>query len=402
MAAYDHRATLAECGDTLIAAARDKAPVSGFTHNFYRYPARFSPSLAGTAIEMLTAPGDLVFDPFLGGGTTLVEALSRGRKGLGADISSLAAFVSQVKTRVYDESELRAVRRWSDRAQSAIHLRGDAPAFAGYEEAGYLRHMDNKDCWRLRKAIAQAIASAKRLRTQRVEDFARCVVLRTAQWALDGRRSLPRVDEFRSTLALHAEEMIQGARDLRAASHLRGGHEQHIVCLHRSSKGVESEDRLKSAGAPRLVITSPPYPGLHVLYHRWQVDGRKETPAPFWIANRLDGDGASYYTMGDRKAHELRTYFDQLRETLRSVAAVCDEKTTLLQVVAFSDPSWQLPRYLSVADDVGLEEMLLPQLAGELDGRLWRHVPNRKWYASRLGRTNGSMEVVLIHRKKAD
>ena len=104
---------------------------------------------------------------------------------------------------------------------------------------------------------------------------------------------------------------------------------------------------------PRLVVTSPPYPGVHVLYHRWQLHGGKETPAPFWIANRLDGDGAAYYTMGDRGSHAAGKYFEELQAALRSVAAVCDSETTVVQVVAFSDPVWQLPRYLSVADDVG-------------------------------------------------
>jgi hypothetical protein len=38
-------------------------------------------------------------------------------------------------------------------------------------------------------------------------------------------------------------------------------------------------------------------------------------------------------------------------------------------------------RYLSVADDVGLREYFLAELEGVKDGRLWRTVPNRKWYA---------------------
>jgi len=37
------------------------------------------------------------------------------------------------------------------------------------------------------------------------------------------------------------------------------------------------------------------------LYHRWQVDSRKEAPLPFMIANKLDGAFSSFYTMGDRK-----------------------------------------------------------------------------------------------------
>jgi hypothetical protein len=53
--------------------------------------------------------------------------------------------------------------------------------------------------------------------------------------------------------------------------------------------GLEDVPRLKTWMPPKLVLTSPPYPGVHVLYHRWQVDGRKETPLPFMIAGKLDG-----------------------------------------------------------------------------------------------------------------
>jgi hypothetical protein len=74
---------------------------------------------------------------------------------------------------------------------------------------------------------------------------------------------------------------------------------------------------------PKLVVTSPPYPGIHVLYHRWQVDGRKEAPFPFLIANKLDGAGSSYYTMGDRQYPELRTYFDNLQANMSSIVRLC-------------------------------------------------------------------------------
>ena len=95
----------------LVEAASDTTPVAGLTHNFYRYPARFSPKLARAAIEAFTEPGDLVLDPFVGGGTTLVEAMVLGRHAIGADISSLATFVSEVKTTLYTESELEALTR---------------------------------------------------------------------------------------------------------------------------------------------------------------------------------------------------------------------------------------------------------------------------------------------------
>lgn len=384
---------------SLIEAAGDSEPVSGLTHNFYRYPARFSPKFVRAAIKALSEPGDLVLDPFMGGGTTLVEALALGRNGVGADISSLAAFISQVKTTLYSEDDLETLERWVERATSQIHMHREGLIDEEYAEAGYYRHMDNRSTWRLRKAIEQSLKTAIRLDPPTLELFARCVILRTAQWALDGRKNLPTISDFRKTLSKHAREMIQGARELRTtAVAAQNGQRPLIYCLNRSTTGLEEEALLSKTQKPKLVVTSPPYPGIHVLYHRWQVDGRKETPAPFWIANKLDGDGASYYTMGDRKAHELRTYFDNLREALRSVATLCSKDTTMVQVMAFSEPSWQLPRYLSVADDAGLREFFLPTLKNVADGRLWRFVPNRKWHANQKGKTNGSQEVVLFHR----
>lgn len=384
---------------SLIEAARDTEPVSGLTHNFYRYPARFSPKFVRAAIAALSEPGDLILDPFMGGGTTLVEALALGRHAIGADISSLAAFVSKVKTTLYCEDDLGALERWAARAPSQIHMHREGAVDERYKEDGYCRHMYSRSTWRLRKAIEQSLKSAKRLDSPRLELFARCAILRTGQWALDGRKRLPTISRFRETLAENARDMIEGARELRtAAAAARDGQRPFIHCLNRSTVGLEQESLLARTQKPRLVVTSPPYPGIHVLYHRWQVDGRKETPAPFWVANKLDGSGLSYYTMGDRNAHELKSYFDNLREALRSVAALCVDETTIVQVLAFSQPSWQLPRYLSVAHDVGFQELFLPNLRSVGDGRLWRLVPNRKWHANQKGKTNGSLEVVLFHR----
>jgi hypothetical protein len=386
--------------DALVEGARDARPVSGLTHNFYRYPARFSPAFVRAAIEMFTAPGDTIFDPYAGGGTSLVEALVLGRHAVGVDISQLAEFVATVKTTVLEKDELKALTAWATRLADVVHLRRSSVHFADHAERGYYKHLNHPSRWRLRRAIEQALGSAIALRSPRQEAFARCVVLRTAQWALDGRKKLPSMIEFRETLADFASEMIAGARELHAAVAEQVA-APTVRIFNRSSAGLEEEPSLASIPPPKLVITSPPYPGIHVLYHRWQVDGRKETGAPFWIANKLDGAGSSYYTMGDRKYPELRTYFDNLRAAMSSIMRICGPETTIIQMVAFSDPAWQLPRYLEVMDEVGLTEAFLPSLQGNRDGRLWRSVPNRRWYADQRGETPGSQEVVLIHRLSA-
>jgi hypothetical protein len=54
------------------------------------YRACFKPQLPAFFIERLSAPGDTVFDPFAGRGTTLLEAALRGRIPAGCDINPLS------------------------------------------------------------------------------------------------------------------------------------------------------------------------------------------------------------------------------------------------------------------------------------------------------------------------
>jgi hypothetical protein len=137
---------------------------------------------------------------------------------------------------------------------------------------------------------------------------------------------------------------------------------------------------------------------VHVLYHRWQVRGRKETPAPFWITNTVDGNGASFYTFGDRKRRDLGPYYENLRAAFSSLARIADENTLLVQLVAFSDPAWQLTTYLNVMEEAGFKEMAPQGAANSSDGRVWRRVPNRKWYALQKESQPTAKEVVLFHR----
>ena len=383
----------------LIDAARDPRPVSGLTHNFYRYPARFSPCFVRAAIKAFTEKGDIVLDPFVGGGTALVEALALGRHSIGIDISTLATFISQVKTTLLTNEDLNLLQTWAAQVPRRINMHGQSVHFGEYAEAGYYRHLESASTWRLRKAIEQAIASTILLANRDLEAFARCIVLRTAQWALDSRKVLPRIGDFRRMLEENATAMLAGARMLRTEAMSAGSTPTTVSLVCNSTAHLAGLPSSGSQKAPRLVLTSPPYPGVHVLYHRWQVDGRKESPAPFWIANCLDGSGSSYYTMGDRKPRALPGYFDRVETALSQVVKFCDERTIFIQVVAFSEPEWQLTRYLEASRAAGLTELRLPVLAGERDGRLWRSVPNRRWHADQLGNTHGSQEVVLFHRR---
>src|SRR4026207_1431911 len=63
------------------------------------YRACFKPQLPRFFIERLTQPGDLVYDPFMGRGTTLVEASLLGRRPCGCDVNPLSALLTSPRLR---------------------------------------------------------------------------------------------------------------------------------------------------------------------------------------------------------------------------------------------------------------------------------------------------------------
>lgn len=374
----------------LLTAIQTHEKVKGLTHAFYKYPARFSPLFARAIIELFTEKGDVVFDPFMGGGTAIVEASAIGRHAIGSDINTLALYVSKVKTTPLNMDDFQAIEKWSKQVRKGMNIRVKTNPDI---EEGYQRNLLCKKTWRIRKIIEVALHQCDQIPSQQQRDFIRCAILKTAQWALDCGDEIPSVKGFRKNLFLNLNEMIEGAKQYTASL------EESEGTCHLANLSVIGIDQNPSfiIPTPKLILTSPPYPGLHILYHRWQVLGRKETPAPYWIANCLDTHGETYYAMGNRKEKSQDTYFSQIKDAFTSLANICGEDTNIVQMVSFSKPKEHLPRYLQVMEYCGLQEFFIPWISDYFeDGRLWRAVPNRKWYTAKT--TMNNEEVVLFHK----
>lgn len=381
--------------ERLISAIQSKAHVRGFTHTFYRYPARFAPEFVRAAIEAYTEPDDLVIDPFMGGGTTVVEALCAGRRTLGSDINALSAFVARVKTTSLSKRGAARVAAWAERLQGA-RLGRDVNE-DGWRE--YKRHVP----WWLRKTVEHGLRTVDVLRSSDDRRFARCTLLRTAQWALDSRKELPTRARFLEQHAQHTAKMLAGLDEFttRFRDVSRGARiYQRRRLLVASAADLSHHGRLTRDWRPaKLVITSPPYPGVHVLYHRWQVRGRRETPAPYWITGNLDGQAPSYYTFGPRRSPSPEKYQANLLACFKSIAQLMNRESVLVQLVAYSQPETQLPTYLETLERAGLIEARLRGALYET-ARVSRRVPNRKWYADALGNIPASQEILLVHQRR--
>lgn len=371
-------------------------------HEFYRYPARFSPSIARAAIEAFSDPGDLVVDPFCGGGTTAVEAQRSKRFSVAADINPLATFITTAKTTVYSQDALDELHGFS-RTISGIKLGVSSRSHEQWSNLGYWRNISDSGTWRIRNLLQRLLDVMSEFSNPDAEQLARCALLRTGQWALDMRDTVPSVGEFRQQLNQDLSSMIEVAGDHRQDVEDTWGQIYEPVVIERGLPESVRHPLMRVYGVPRLILTSPPYPGVYVNYHRWKVRGRRETPAPYWIADRLDGHGINRYTMSARNRDGSRLYYTKLYAAFEALVSLLDSGGTIVQVVGFNGGSEQLRRYLLMMNDLGLVEVTLEMLSTASDGRLWRDIPGRRWWVAARQRSmtapNTSREVVLIHRK---
>jgi DNA methylase len=379
----------------LKSAARDSRPVDGLTHDFYRYPARFTPTFAATAISCYSARGDLVFDPFMGGGTTIVEAMVAGRRAIGTDKNSLAIFITRVKSTPLNSPERSAVNNWAELCVAKMTYRFPRHEIDELLADDRTLNLVLPRARAIKKAIGIALYQLHELPTSRSQDFARAIVLRTSQWALDNRKRITSMDEFRCKFQFLAASMLHAIDAYGQSMRRSGAKLTDRLLVETSAEDVCSIACLAACqGKVDLVVASPPYPGIHVLYHRWQVDGRKESPAPYWITDCQDGHGTAFYTFGDRRRQNMSAYFSTLRSSYVAIRKMMRMGAYCVQMVAFSDKSIQLPRYLRTMESAGFTEVR------DADGkqRIWRDVPNRRWHAMAKGQTPASREVVLVHR----
>lgn len=81
------------------------------THNYHKFAGKFIPHIPRWAMRrhLASQRNAIVLDPFVGSGTTLVEAMLSGQKGFGVDVDPLARLVAKVKTTPLSERKLRPV-----------------------------------------------------------------------------------------------------------------------------------------------------------------------------------------------------------------------------------------------------------------------------------------------------
>ncbi len=74
-------------------------------YKMHKYFARRPQNVFAALVENYSNKGDIIFDPFCGGGVTMVEGAALGRHVIANDINPLAAFITKSEASVVDHEE---------------------------------------------------------------------------------------------------------------------------------------------------------------------------------------------------------------------------------------------------------------------------------------------------------
>lgn len=89
-----------------------QANPNSYTHGMFKYPCKFIPEIPRWGIKTyLSNEQGIVFDPFSGSGTTLLEANIKGIDAYGTEIDDVAKLVTKVKTTVLDSKQIEMLEQ---------------------------------------------------------------------------------------------------------------------------------------------------------------------------------------------------------------------------------------------------------------------------------------------------
>lgn len=139
------------------------------THWIYPYKGKFHPQMIRALLNIMQVKkGETVLDPFVGSGTTAVEAQLLGINCLGIDVSPLCVLVSQVKCQSHEVVE--TLRKMMDDAASAESQEGRVASF--FKVAEMIAH---SDVARRRKDFLPALTANVQKMLASASDFAAAV-----------------------------------------------------------------------------------------------------------------------------------------------------------------------------------------------------------------------------------
>lgn len=301
--------------NTLVELSEPGYDTTYASHGLHSYPAKFIPQIPASIIRRHTNERHVIFDPFCGSGTTLLEALLAGRRSIGCDSNPIGALISRAKTTPIRPAGIREAERLTDAIASICPVEiteaiiPSDPRLSYWFtdqvslELGHLRwRIDGIEDPDLRQ-LSQCVFSSIIVAVSNQESDTRYAAIEKK--LLPGEVLSKFSTKLRKTLT-SLEAVNQACR-----------HDYLVPQIHCTDIRTLCSRQIPENCAD-LVVTSPPYANSfdYYLYHKWRMVWLGFDPA----AVRQTEIG-SRYEHSSRKA-PLKVFETKMAEALEQVARV--------------------------------------------------------------------------------
>ncbi|NWG37840.1 DNA methyltransferase [Nitrososphaera sp.] len=296
-----------------------RTETSYLTHGYHRYPAKFIPQLAARVIRENTQPGDLVCDPFMGSGTTLVEAIVNGRRAYGTDVNPVAVLISTAKTTAIEPEKLkREVGAVFEYLKAAIVKQEGQALLTSESFDVHLPAHSRIDYWfpeKQKHDLALILGRIMAVNDEDVQAFLLCsfsnILKGCSRWMMKSVK--PTIDKHKVPAPPYQSFLLQTKRMVKRNEEFWSAiRNQEIEC---TVDGRDARNLALANDSAQLVVTSPPYvtsyeyADLHQLTGLWlgYVDSLKEFRAKFiGSIQKEDGELDLYSSIAKETIKELR------------------------------------------------------------------------------------------------
>jgi hypothetical protein len=235
-------------------------------HGLFQYPAMMVPQMQRDILELLRAEIEArrVWDPFVGSGTTLAEAMSLGLDFTGRDINPLAILICRVKAGPY---HVDAFERSARRVLDYVSTEKDASIEVVFPNWNKWFRLDVAVALsRLRRAIrSEPNAACRRFHWLALAETVRlCSNSRVSTVKLHVRpeeeresRKIDACHSYQGILRRNLDRLREQRDALTTDGHLRLGHYTGQITLELGD--IRDADVADDVRLAELALTSPPY-----------------------------------------------------------------------------------------------------------------------------------------------